>query len=94
MLVTRGDEGVLARVDGETYEQAAFETETVDPIGTGDAFVGGYLASRIHGEPVPDALETGAATAALKRTLDGDLAIITSTEVERVCEQSGGGISR
>ncbi|MCO8265436.1 sugar kinase [Haloferax sp. AB510] len=94
VLVTRGDEGALARADGETYEQGAFETETIDPIGTGDAFVGGYLASRIRGEPVPDALETGAATAALKRTLDGDVAVITPAEVERVCEQSGGGISR
>ncbi|AFK21306.1 MULTISPECIES: bifunctional 2-dehydro-3-deoxygluconokinase/2-dehydro-3-deoxygalactonokinase [Haloferax] len=94
VLVTRGDEGVLALSDGRVYEQGAFETETFDPIGTGDAFVGGYLASRIRGDPLTTALEQGAATAALKRTLDGDLAVVTQQEVDRVREQSSGGISR
>lgn len=84
MLVTRGDEGVVAVADGRVSEQPAFEAETVDPIGTGDAFVGGYLAGQIHGESLEESLEMGAATAALKRTLDGDLAVITREEVDAV----------
>ncbi|WP_396613824.1 bifunctional 2-dehydro-3-deoxygluconokinase/2-dehydro-3-deoxygalactonokinase (plasmid) [Haloferax sp. S1W] len=94
VLVTRGAEGVLALSDNEVYEQGAFETETFDPIGTGDAFVGGYLASRIRGENLAAALEQGAATAALKRTLDGDLAVVTQAEVDRVRTESAVGISR
>lgn len=94
VVVTRGDEGALARHDGETYEQGAFETDTLDPIGTGDAFVGAFLSRRLAGEDVPAALAYGAATAALKRTIPGDIAVVTPDEVERVLSESGGEISR
>ncbi|MFC4551030.1 MULTISPECIES: bifunctional 2-dehydro-3-deoxygluconokinase/2-dehydro-3-deoxygalactonokinase [Halorussus] len=94
VVVTRGEDGALARNDGRTYEQGAFETETLDPIGTGDAFVGAYLVRRHAGDDVPAALEYAAATAALKRTIPGDVAVVTPEEVERVVSEAGGEISR
>ena len=94
VIITRGEEGALAVHDGRTYEQPAFETDTVDAIGTGDAFVGGYLARHIAGDSVPEALSYAAATAALKRTIEGDLAVVTPDEVEGVLENEGRGISR
>lgn len=94
IIVTRGDAGVLAQADGAVYEQDAFQTDTFDPIGTGDAFVGGFLAARITGAEIPKALEQGAATAALKRTLDGDLAVVTQAEVDRVLNQADIDIDR
>jgi 2-dehydro-3-deoxygluconokinase len=90
VIVTRGDAGALAAVEGSVHEQPAVETDTLDPIGSGDAFVGGYLARRLAGGAVDDALAYGAATAALKRTLSGDLAVVTPGEVERVLEGAGG----
>lgn len=94
VLVTRGHEGVLALSDGEVIRQEAFETETLDPIGTGDAFVGGFLAAQIQNMSLKDALEQGAATAALKRTLKGDLAVVTQSEVDRVRCDSNHYINR
>ena len=94
VIVTRGDEGALALHDGTLHEQPAFETETVDAIGTGDAFVGAYLSRYVAGDSVEDALSYAAATAALKRTISGDLAVVTPDEVERVLEQTDSGISR
>ncbi|MEF8840997.1 MAG: bifunctional 2-dehydro-3-deoxygluconokinase/2-dehydro-3-deoxygalactonokinase [Haloarculaceae archaeon] len=94
VVVTLGEAGALAWHDGETHRQGTYAAETRDPVGTGDAFVGGFLASRLDGGSVPDALAYGSATAALKRTLDGDAATVTPAEVERVLEESGGGISR
>ncbi|WP_049980570.1 bifunctional 2-dehydro-3-deoxygluconokinase/2-dehydro-3-deoxygalactonokinase [Halolamina rubra] len=94
VVVTRGDAGAVAAHDGETYEQDALATDTVDPVGTGDAFVGGLLASRLAGESVPGALEVAAATAALKRTLAGDAAVVTPDEVAAVLEGGAGGIDR
>lgn len=94
VIVTLGSKGALAIRDGRTIEQSSFETETHDPIGTGDAFVGGYLARRIRGADVEEALEVGAATAALKRTIPGDIAVVTREEVERVIREDGEGISR
>ena len=94
IVITRGAEGAIALEDGRVYEQSAFDTDTHDPIGTGDAFVGAFLARRIAGEDVEGALEYGAATAALKRTIPGDVAIVTRAEVERVIEEGGTEISR
>jgi 2-dehydro-3-deoxygluconokinase len=94
VVITRGEAGSLALHDGELHEQDVYESDTVDAIGTGDAFVGGFLAKRLDGGGVPEALEYGAATASLKRTVDGDLAVVTPAEVDAVVEQDAGGISR
>ncbi|ADJ16260.1 bifunctional 2-dehydro-3-deoxygluconokinase/2-dehydro-3-deoxygalactonokinase [Halalkalicoccus jeotgali] len=94
VVLTLGAEGALAHHDGEITRQPAFETETHDPIGTGDAFVGAFLAERIAGGDVASALEYGAATAALKRTIPGDIAIVTPDEVAGVIDAEGSGISR
>ncbi len=90
VVVTRGPEGALALADGSVREQGVFEADTFDAIGTGDAFVAGFLAHRLDGGDVADALEYAAATAALKRTVDGDLAVVTPAEVERVIGGEGG----
>jgi 2-dehydro-3-deoxygluconokinase len=95
VVVTRGAAGALAVDDGATHEQAAFETETVDPVGSGDALVGGYLARRLAGGDVPDALAWGVATAALKRTTEGDMASVPAEAVRSlVSSDDGGGIDR
>jgi 2-dehydro-3-deoxygluconokinase len=94
VIITRGEEGALAVHDGTTYEQPAFETDTVDAIGTGDAFVGGYLSRYIAGDSVSESLSYAAATAALKRTIEGDLAVVTPDEVEGVLKNEERGISR
>lgn len=83
VVVTRGADGALA-LDEAVHEQSAFETDTVDPVGSGDALVGGYLASRLQGDTVPEALEQAVATAALARTVPGDMAVLSPAEVARV----------
>ncbi len=94
VIVTCGSWGAIAVTDGEYVEQRAFETETHDPIGTGDAFLGGFLARSLEGGSVEESLEWGAATAALKRTIPGDIAIVTPEEVKHVVEAGAGGIQR
>jgi 2-dehydro-3-deoxygluconokinase len=94
VVVTRGERGALALRDGDLYEQPVFETDTLDAIGTGDAFVGGFLTRRLRGGDVRESLTYGSATAALKRTIEGDLAIFTSEEVESVIESGDAEIAR
>ncbi len=94
VVLTRGAAPAVAVHDDEVYEQPTFETETFDAIGTGDAFVGGFLARRIQDGTVPESLAYAAATAALKRTIEGDLAIVTPEEVQAVIADEGSGISR
>ena len=91
VVVTRGEAGALAVDDGTVHERGAVETDTVDPVGSGDAFVGGYLARRLDGAAVPAALSWGVATAALKRTVAGDAATVTAEEVRRVVDSDATG---
>ncbi|AGN02756.1 PfkB domain-containing protein [Salinarchaeum sp. Harcht-Bsk1] len=94
VVLTRGEHGALARTPAGTVEQPAIDADTLDPIGTGDAFVGGYLSRILDGEAVERALAYGAATAALKRTITGDLAVVTERAVERVLDDRTTDIER
>ncbi|MFD1514220.1 bifunctional 2-dehydro-3-deoxygluconokinase/2-dehydro-3-deoxygalactonokinase [Halomarina rubra] len=94
VVVTRGAEGAVAVHDGDVFEQGAFPADTVDAIGTGDAFVGGYLARWLDGASVSESLEYGAATASLKRTIGGDVVTVTPSEVEAVLDRETGAIDR
>ncbi|MFB6130000.1 MAG: bifunctional 2-dehydro-3-deoxygluconokinase/2-dehydro-3-deoxygalactonokinase [Salinigranum sp.] len=94
VVLTRGERGALAVHDGALYEQPAYDADTYDAIGTGDAFVGGYLARQLRGGGVDEALAYGAATASLKRTIEGDLAVVTPEEVESVVADEDVDIAR
>lgn len=93
-VITRGAEGALALVDGDAYEQPTFESTDAHPVGTGDSFVGGFLSQYVAGSDVPESLEYGAATAAIKRTIPGDIAVITPEEVDDVIAGGTAAISR
>ena len=94
VVLTRGERGALALHDGDLYEQPIFESDTFDAIGTGDAFVGGFLTRRLRGGDVREALAYGSAMASLKRTIAGDLAVFSTEEVESVIESGDADIAR
>ncbi|MFB6164871.1 MAG: bifunctional 2-dehydro-3-deoxygluconokinase/2-dehydro-3-deoxygalactonokinase [Haloarculaceae archaeon] len=94
VIVTRGADGALGLADGEAIEQPAVAAGDAHPVGSGDAFVGGYLARRLDGGDLAAALEYGAATAALKRTIPGDVAVVTPADVERVADGDVDDIAR
>ncbi|RQG95023.1 bifunctional 2-dehydro-3-deoxygluconokinase/2-dehydro-3-deoxygalactonokinase [Natrarchaeobius oligotrophus] len=94
VVVTRGSEGAVGWHDSVVHEQDAYETDTVSKIGTGDAFTGAFIARRLHGDDVPTALEYATATAALKRTIPGDVALVSQEEVEEVVSSGGSELSR
>lgn len=94
VVITRGDAGALALHDGDVREQVVFAADTYDAIGTGDAFVGGFLSKRLDGGTLEQSLAYGAATASLKRTISGDVALVTPEEVEAVIADESDAISR
>ncbi|MFB6112761.1 MAG: bifunctional 2-dehydro-3-deoxygluconokinase/2-dehydro-3-deoxygalactonokinase [Halodesulfurarchaeum sp.] len=94
VVVTAGSQGAVAASEDGVADQPTVETETVDPIGTGDAFVGGFLTWYLEGAPIERSLAAGVATASLKRTMAGDLAVVTREEVESIVAGEAGGIDR
>jgi 2-dehydro-3-deoxygluconokinase len=90
-VLTKGANGAAA-IDstGVKTQAAAFPAQIVDRIGGGDAFSAGFLYRWLR-EPAPDvaaALRWGAAAAALKYTIPGDLPLIQRAEVEMLVTQA------
>jgi 2-dehydro-3-deoxygluconokinase len=94
VVITQGARGAVAWHDNVVHDVDVYEADTVDPIGGGDAFAGAFLARRLSGDDVPRALEYATATAALKRTIPGDVAAVTREEVEGVIGDKIDRVSR
>ncbi|MEA3344938.1 MAG: sugar kinase [Chloroflexota bacterium] len=92
-VLKMGSEGAVAWQGGALHRVGVYPTETVDPIGTGDAFVGGFVYGYLTGD-VRKALRYGAAIAALKRTIPGDIALVTLDEVEELLSTQDQSIRR
>ncbi len=58
------------------------DVQVVDPIGAGDAYVGGFLWATLQGRTVEDAIDAGQAVAALKCSIWGDIALVTPRDVD------------
>jgi 2-dehydro-3-deoxygluconokinase len=75
VVVKRGPGGAAALgPDGAWVETAPAPVPDVDPVGAGDAFDAGYLAARLDGRPVAEALELGARCGAGVAAAIGDTA--------------------
>jgi 2-dehydro-3-deoxygluconokinase len=70
-LGSRGACALDART-GEWLEHAPEPGPDVDPVGAGDAFDAGYLAARLGGRPIADALAHGATCGAAVAATVGD----------------------
>jgi 2-dehydro-3-deoxygluconokinase len=60
------------------------EVQVVDPIGAGDAYVGGFLWATLEGRALQDAIDVGQAVAALKCSMWGDIALVGRRDVDDV----------
>lgn len=72
VVVKHGATGATATVDSEPATAAPPVVPVVDTVGAGDAFVAGYLAAFLAGDPVPGRLELGCATGAFACMAAGD----------------------
>lgn len=94
VIVTRGADGAVA-YDGEALHAVpAFSVQVVDRVGAGDAFSAGLLCGLLDGKSLPAAMRYGAAVAALKMTLPGDIALTSRAEVEALLDEKSSDIQR
>lgn len=71
-VIKRGADGALALVDGTITAQKAVPVTVRDTVGAGDAFVAGYLAEYLAGEPVDVCLATAVQVGAYACMAAGD----------------------
>ena len=87
IVMTLGADGAIGCApQGSPVRQAAFPAQEVGRLGGGDAFAAGflfrYLTATQPDQRLPQALQWGAASAALKYSILGDMALIDRQEVE------------
>lgn len=82
-VVTCGSAGtILVNPEGK-WRIGIHAVEAVDPTGTGDAFVAGFLYAHLHGHPPLKCLEYGAAMgASCVRTLGATTGVFRADELE------------
>jgi ribokinase len=74
VVVKLGADGALAVQEGETLRAVARRVEPVDATGAGDSFDAGFIAARLGGERVAEALALGCACGALSTLAAGGTA--------------------
>jgi 2-dehydro-3-deoxygluconokinase len=80
-VVTNGATGAAGADGNGILEQPAYDVQVVDRIGAGDAFAAGVLWGLLGEGSLESGLRRGAAMAALKMTLRGDLYRLGAEEV-------------
>lgn len=96
LVLTLGAEGALGcEPEGQSVHQPAFPAHEVGRLGGGDAFAAGFLFRHLTATDAPDrlvqALRWGAALAALKYSILGDIPLVERHEVEALIAQGEGG---
>ena len=93
VVVSVGDEGVLAW-DGQTlHHSPARPVEIVDRLGAGDAMAAGIIHGWLDGN-LPRALDYGQVMAGLCLSMHGDMVISTREEVESLLAGGGASLNR
>lgn len=83
IVLTAGADGAVGCAGGHCIAvPAVFLSSTVERLGSGDAFAAGYLAGFLDDWGMEQSLRLGAATAALKRSVLGDMLVGTRADVE------------
>jgi 2-dehydro-3-deoxygluconokinase len=89
IALLQGEEGSLVLDGGQLARPTRrYPVQVVDPIGAGDAYVAGFLWAVLRGRPLQEAVDAGAAVAALKCSTWGDMALVSVGDVDEVL---GGG---
>jgi fructokinase/2-dehydro-3-deoxygluconokinase len=84
VVARQGSQGALAATPDGIVRASAFRTTVVDTLGAGDAFDGGFIAARLIGKSVEEALRWGNAVAALQIAQPGARGLPARAEVERL----------
>lgn len=72
VILKLGAHGAYSLIDGQVRKTPALTVPVIDTVGAGDAFVAGYLAEWMAGEPAEQRLHTAVAAGAFACTTLGD----------------------
>lgn len=65
MVITMGEHGAVALIDGKEHHQPSVPVKVVDTLGAGDAFISSLLASKVEGRVISQSLQSAAEYSAM-----------------------------
>lgn len=71
VCITRGERGAIIYDGKDFFEHPGYKVKVVDTVGSGDAFLAGFLANFLTGKSIDQALDFACATGALVATKAG-----------------------
>lgn len=74
-----------------THYSRLYDIKSIDRDGPGDAFSAGLIAGLLEQKTPQEAVEFGAAAAALKFSIPGDINFVRYEEIQSLAEHSGAG---
>ncbi len=87
IVMTLGADGAIAQQEETFMKQAVYPAATVCRLGGGDAFVAGYLYGHLTGSSVAESLRWGAASAAYKYSMVGDMPLLDREPIRQLVDQ-------
>ncbi|MBN2864106.1 MAG: carbohydrate kinase [Bacteroidales bacterium] len=91
ICVTRGAAGASIYGNGQFFEHPGFKVDVKDTVGSGDAFLAGFIAKYLSGESLDISLEYGCATGALIATMAGATPTYSQGEILKIIESPNRG---
>jgi 5-dehydro-2-deoxygluconokinase len=84
-----GGKGCITFADGARFDTPVFDVAALKPTGAGDGFMGGFISGLVAGVPLAEAVQRGAATAAIVVTRVGCApAMPTAVEVRAFMQRA------
>lgn len=80
--------------NGRLYETPVHETPVVDRVGTGDAFTTGLIFGQLEGRQGQELLNTAMASFVYKHTIEGDVGLLTRSQLDQLITNQQSDISR
>ena len=84
VIATRGENGAIVLHDGKFYEHPGFKVKVVDTIGSGDAFLAGFISGFIQQNQFPEMLEFACRIGAFVAQHSGACPPYVATDVQTV----------
>ncbi len=81
IILTKGGEGAFCLHQDQYFEQSIYPVKVIDTIGSGDAFLSGFIKKMFDGADVQDCLRFAAALGALVASSKGATPIINENMV-------------
>jgi fructokinase len=87
IIVTKGSNGVICMENDTIISHQGFPIKVKDTIGSGDAFLAGFIHQFLKGENTASCLELASAMGAIISTKTGATPKVTTTELEQIKTQ-------